>query len=110
MRSRDWRSDVGSSDHDLEGTTSNRSAIGARVIVRWSGRQQVQEVSGGSGFSGQNQSWLHYGLGAATAVDSVTIAWPSGPVDILEPPESSEERLEGTELVMTCRSRWIQYH
>src|SRR5690606_14259468 len=40
---------------ELEGSTSNRSAIGARVTVEWGGEQQVQEVSGGSGFSGQNQ-------------------------------------------------------
>ena len=31
------------------------------------GRRQVQEVSGGSGFSAQNQRRLHYGLGAAGA-------------------------------------------
>ena len=52
---------------ELEGTASNRSAIGARVEVQWTGRRQVQEVSGGSGFSAQNQRRLHYGLGAATA-------------------------------------------
>ena len=49
---------------DLEGTASNRSAIGARVEVQWNGRRQVQEVSGGSGFSAQNQRRLHYGLGS----------------------------------------------
>ena len=43
---------------------SNRSAIGAQVEVFWNGRQQVQEVSGGSGFCAQNQRRLHFGLGA----------------------------------------------
>jgi hypothetical protein len=71
---------------DLEGTTSNRSAIGARVAVHWNGRLQVQEVSGGSGFSSQNQRRLHYGLGAARMVDRVEIRWPSGRVEILEAP------------------------
>ena len=42
---------------------------------------QVQEVSGGSGFSAQNHRRLHYGLGAATAVDRVVIRWPSGAAD-----------------------------
>jgi hypothetical protein len=65
-------------DFELEGTASNRSAIGARVELRWNGREQAQEVSGGSGFSAQNQRRVHYGLGAATAVDSVVIRWPSG--------------------------------
>ena len=34
---------------------TNRSAIGAQVTVFWNGQQQVQEVSGGSGFCAQNQ-------------------------------------------------------
>jgi hypothetical protein len=63
---------------DLEGTASNRSAIGARVDVHWGGRHQVQDVSGGSGFSAQNDRRLHFGLGAAAAVDRVDIRWPSG--------------------------------
>jgi hypothetical protein len=71
---------------DLEGANSNRSAIGARVEVHWNGRRQVQEVSGGNGFSSQNQRRLHYGLGAATTVDRVVIRWPSGRTDTLERP------------------------
>jgi hypothetical protein len=57
---------------------SNRSAIGASVEVFWSGRRQVQEVSGGSGFCAQNQRRLHFGLGAAAAVERVVVRWPSG--------------------------------
>ena len=41
-------------EFELEGRGSNRSAIGARVELHWNGRTQVQEVSGGSGFSAQN--------------------------------------------------------
>ena len=63
---------------ELEGRKSNRRAIGARVELHWNGRTQVQEVSGGSGFSAQNDRRLHYGLGAATKIDSVVIRWPSG--------------------------------
>ena len=66
------RSDAGA------GRCSNRSAIGAQVEVFWGGRQQLQEVSGGSGFSAQNDRRLHFGLGAASAVDRVVIRWPSG--------------------------------
>lgn len=71
---------------ELEGTVSNRSAIGARVELFWNGRRQVQEVSGGSGFSAQNQRRLHFGLGSAAAVDRVVIRWPSGRVENLESP------------------------
>ena len=72
---------------ELEGTASNRSAIGARVEVQWSNQRQVQEVNGGSGFSAQNQRRLHYGLGSATAVDRVVVRWPSGRTETLEKPE-----------------------
>jgi enediyne biosynthesis protein E4 len=60
------------------GTCTNRSAIGAQVEVFWNGRQQLQEVSGGSGFCSQNQRRLHFGLGADAGVDRVVIRWPSG--------------------------------
>jgi hypothetical protein len=42
---------------------------------------QIQEVSGGSGYMSQNSLVLHFGLGAATVADSVTIRWPSGVVE-----------------------------
>jgi hypothetical protein len=71
---------------ELEGGVSNRSAIGARVELFWGGRRQVQEVSGGSGFSAQNQRRLHYGLGDATGVDRVVIRWPSGRLQTVEAP------------------------
>ena len=70
----------------LEGTVSNRSAIGARVEVQWAGRRQVQEVSGGSGFSAQNDRRLHYGLGATSLVDRVLIRWPSGRSQVIDWP------------------------
>jgi enediyne biosynthesis protein E4 len=60
------------------GTRSNRSAIGARVRVVADGRAQVDEVMSGSGYYSQNDLRLHFGLGAAAAVDQLEIAWPSG--------------------------------
>ena len=73
-------------DFELEGKSSNRSAIGARVEVHWNRQAQVQEVSGGSGFSAQNQRRLHYGLGSTAEVDLVLIRWPSGWVQTIEHP------------------------
>jgi enediyne biosynthesis protein E4 len=55
--------------------------------VQWAGRRQVQEVSGGSGFSAQNDRRLHYGLGAASSVDRVLIRWPSGRSQVIDRPE-----------------------
>jgi len=68
----------------LEGTKSNRSAIGARVTLYWNGRQQVQEVSGGSGFAAQNDRRLHFGLGRNPQIEKAVIRWPSGKVQTVE--------------------------
>ena len=62
----------------LEGTRSNRAAIGAQVTLFFGGQQTVQVVLAGSGFCSQNELPLHFGLGANTAVDKVLIRWPSG--------------------------------
>jgi enediyne biosynthesis protein E4 len=48
---------------------------------------QAQEVSGGSGFSAQNDRRLHYGLGAATKVDRVVVRWPSGTRQTIDTPK-----------------------
>jgi enediyne biosynthesis protein E4 len=74
----------------LEGTASNRSAIGAEVTVFWNGRQQVQEVSGGCGFAAQNQRRVHFGLGKTSQVDKVVIRWPSGKIQTIENPTVDE--------------------
>ncbi len=67
-------------EFSLTGRKSNRSAIGAEVRVFWNGQEQLQEVSGGSGFCAQNQRRLHFGLGKAPAIERVEIHWPSGQV------------------------------
>ncbi len=63
---------------ELEGTRSNRSAIGAEVRVHWNGKQQLQQVSGASGFCAQNQRRLHFGLGEKARIEKVAVRWPSG--------------------------------
>ena len=65
-------------DFELEGTASNRSAIGAQVRVFFGGQQQLQELVAASGYAAQNQRRLHFGLGEHAEVDRVTIRWPSG--------------------------------
>jgi hypothetical protein len=68
----------------LNGTKSNRSAIGAQVSLFWNGEQQIQEVSGGSGFAAQNQRRLHFGLGRNPQLKKAVIRWPSGRIQTLD--------------------------
>jgi hypothetical protein len=86
-----YRNQVAPGNHwiefSLEGTKSNRSAIGAEVTVNWAGgRKQIQEIHGGSGFCAENSRRLHFGLGKTAAVDKVVVRWPSGSVQTLPAP------------------------
>jgi enediyne biosynthesis protein E4 len=73
-------------EFELEGSKSNRSAIGASVTMYWNGQEQRQEVSGGSGFAAQNDRRLHFGLGGDPKIEKVTIKWPSGKIQELANP------------------------
>jgi hypothetical protein len=71
---------------ELHGTESNRSAIGAEVMLRVGEDRQVRVIDGGSGFCSQNERRLHFGLGTRAAVDEVVVRWPSGRVQALGAP------------------------
>lgn len=77
-------------EFELEGTASNHSAIGARVALFWNGQQQIQEVSGGSGFAAQNQRRLHFGLGKYPQIEKAIIRWPSGNVQTIDKPAADQ--------------------
>lgn len=61
----------------LEGVKSNRSAIGARVLVHYGDKTQAQAVVSQSSFYSSNDPRLHFGLGSATMAD-VEVYWPNG--------------------------------
>ena len=63
----------------LQGTKSNRDAIGAKVEVDG----QTKWLSAGSGFLSQHSKRLIFGLGADETAKSVRITWPSGTVQTL---------------------------
>ncbi|HEX6772578.1 MAG TPA: CRTAC1 family protein [Acidobacteriaceae bacterium] len=71
------------------GVKSNRTGIGARVIVTAKTDTkaakplvQVDEVRSGGSYYSQNDLRLHFGLDKAETVESVEIRWPSGQRDI----------------------------
>ena len=64
----------------LEGTKSNRSAIGARVLVRYGDYVQAQTVLSQSSYLSSNDPRLHFGLGKESNA-SVEVHWPSGAVE-----------------------------
>ncbi len=62
----------------LEGTTSNRSALGATVLVTSGGRTQARAVLSQSSYYSHDDLRLHFGLGKAERIDAVEVRWPSG--------------------------------
>ena len=62
----------------LEGTTSNRDAIGARATAFYNGAAHIAEIHCGRGYSGGAPLELHWGIGSLEAIDSLHIRWPSG--------------------------------
>jgi hypothetical protein len=65
----------------LQGTKSNRSAIGARLRLEAGGATQWQEVRGGGSYLSQNDLRVHFGLGSAARADRLEVSWPSGRVE-----------------------------
>lgn len=61
----------------LEGVKSNRSAIGARVLVHYGGKVQAQAMLSQSSFYSCNDPRLHFGLGTNTSAD-IEVFWPNG--------------------------------
>ncbi|MGE0589422.1 MAG: FG-GAP-like repeat-containing protein [Cyclobacteriaceae bacterium] len=64
----------------LNGTTSNKSAIGARIKVTTGVKNQIREISGRTGYGSQSSLTQHFGVGSASIVNQVVITWPSGNV------------------------------
>ena len=69
---------------DLEGTTSNRDGIGARLFATTpDGKTQLRERNGGIHWSQQDQKRIHFGLAENEKVSELKIYWPSGIIQTL---------------------------
>jgi enediyne biosynthesis protein E4 len=82
-----FRNEGGNGNHwitlRLQGSRSNRDAIGARVEILAAGRTQIHEVRSGGSYLSNNDIRLHFGLGGASRVDRIRIRWPNGNVQEL---------------------------
>jgi enediyne biosynthesis protein E4 len=84
---------------DLEGTTTNRGAVGARVWLTAGGVTQMRDVAGGGGQSNIQQTHIvHFGLGDATTVDEVKVRWVGGATETITgvEPRGRYRVVEGT--------------
>lgn len=63
---------------DLEGTVSNRDAVGARVTITGPWGTTIREVHAGESYGITNTFTCHFGLGQYTTIPTVTVSFPSG--------------------------------
>lgn len=68
----------------LRGRKSNRQGIGARLTAVVKGQPQVRELYPANSFFSQAPSLVHFGLGDAAEVESLTVRWPSGKVQVFK--------------------------
>ena len=64
----------------LQGSTSNRDAIGSMITAYVAGEALVREVSAGNSYLSSHSATAHFGLGGATTLDSLSVQWPGGQV------------------------------
>jgi hypothetical protein len=84
----------------LQGTSTNRSAIGARLRVVTGPIGRVRTVTAGSSFASQVSSVIHVGLGEATLIDTLEVIWSPGNAQVFTqlPVDRRHDIVEGASL------------
>ncbi len=72
------------------GTVSNINGIGARVIIETPSGTQIRDVRAGDGFTYMSSLNTHFGIGSDSEINSVTVIWPSGIVNVITNPTINE--------------------
>ena len=76
----------------LKGPKMNPGAIGAVARIHHKGQSQQKSILSGRGYLSQPEQTLHFGLGEAKQIDSITIKWPDGTVQHFEGGNTNVER------------------
>lgn len=82
------------------GTSSNLNGIGARVMISSPMGTQIREIRSGDGFRYMSTLNAHFGVGTDLEIQSVTVLWPNGIIDVIENP-AVNTTLEVTESFST---------
>ncbi|WNH10598.1 FG-GAP-like repeat-containing protein [Thalassobellus suaedae] len=80
----------------LEGTTSNRDAIGTKLSIKTE-KGSLHRYYSGKGFLSQSLKPVHFGLGADTEILELKITWSSGLVELHSniPADKTIKAIEG---------------
>lgn len=70
----------------LNGVSSNRNGIGARLIIEGPFGKKIRDVRSGEGFEFMGSMNVHFGIGTYDVIDKIVVIWPSGLVDLISNP------------------------
>jgi enediyne biosynthesis protein E4 len=65
---------------------SPKDALGAVAYLTVGKMRQRQDSVSGAGYASQNETTLHFGLGAETKIDKLEIIWPGGATETINVP------------------------
>jgi enediyne biosynthesis protein E4 len=68
----------------LVGVKSNRDGLGTKIKVTTSLGTQYNQASTAVSYNSSSDKRIHFGLGAATVVDTMELTWPSGIKQVLK--------------------------
>lgn len=90
----------------LQGTTSNRLAIGTRITLTVGELVITDELLGSSGYASQNSLTMHHGVGDREIIDELSIRWPNGLTEVFQnlPINTTYSFIEGEGSFTTAHS------
>ncbi len=91
----------------LQGVEAERQGLGSRVEVVIGKTKMIREIDGGSSHLSQNSTITHFGLGAASVVDSVIVTWIGGNRQVLTN-QKTNIRLTIVEHVKEDSNSWLK--
>lgn len=92
---------------NLEGTLSNRDALGAKVCLYVGTQQLCDQIMAGTSYASQSSLGLHFGLGVYTEIDSLVVIWPSGQSEVFRelPVDGLYKIVEATSITSTRKEK-----
>lgn len=82
-----WRNDSQGNNYlavKLKGEAPNTGAVGARILIRADGEDQMREVVLGSNYLSHNPTDQYFGLGSAANIETLTVEWPDGSETLMQ--------------------------
>lgn len=68
-------------DITLKGSSQNRNAIGAKILIKQNNRIQLAYMTSTRGFESSSLQYVHFGLDSIDQIDTLQVIWPDGKTD-----------------------------